>query len=355
MFKNRLQIAAALSVFAVSACAQIGTTHAPIVPSTPAQVAAAAEAPAGWRPFSADSPWNTKIAADAMFDPGSPELIAAATASNALYINIPEWTVATYYIDSATTPKRPFFPYFYGVYGRGFAPGSAIPAPDFAKPSGPDGGTEFLSMIDPKAGKAWEMRQPSFNAEDENWRASFGAEVDLTGTGVPTPWMQAAQSDAHTVRPSGIPLTAGLIRLDEIKAGRIDHALAFAYPAPRTGQFVSPAADALPASDTRPANHFGLPLGARIQLDPNYDIENTRLSPTGKVIARALQEYGAILVDDAGAITLFAEGSPTQVDAWRGVLSPTELQLLFTPDMMATNFRVIDTGEPMAGRPRPLR
>lgn len=355
MFKNSLRIAVALSVLAISACAQTGTVNTPLVPSTPEQVAAAAEAPAGWRPFSADSPWNTKIAPDAAVDPGSPELITAATASNALYINIPEWTVATYYIDSATTPKRAFFPYFYGVYGTGFAPGSAIPAPDFAKPSGPDGGTEYMSMIDPKAGKAWEMRQPAFNAEDGNWRASYGAQVDLTGTGVPAPWMKAPLSEAYSARPSGIPLTAGLIRLDEIKAGRIDHALAFAYPTPRTGRFVAPAADALQASDTRPENHFGLPLGARIQLDPEYDIENTKLSPAGKVIARALQEYGAILVEDAGAMTLFAEGSPAQRDAWRGVLSPDELQLLFTPDMMATNFRVIDMGEPMPGRPQPMR
>lgn len=356
MITFRSEIAAALSILALSACAQNSTPAMPVIPSSPAQIAAAAEGPAGWRPFSADSPWNTKIPVGAPIDPGSTEYIAEIASGDPLYINMREWTVATYYIDAATTPERPVFPYYPSDQGAGFEPGTRIPAPDFATPSGPVGGTEFLAMIDPKAGKAWEMYQPKLVAEEGSWRTTFGSVVDLTGTGVPTPWMMAATpADAVSSRPSGIPLVAGLIRLDEIKAGRIDHALAFAYSAPRTDRFVSPASGALESGDARPAKHFGLPVGARIQLDPSYDIENTRLSPAGKVIARALQEYGAILVDEAGATTLFAEGSPAQIDAWRGVLAPGELQLLFTPEMMSENFRVIKMGAPLPGRPEAMR
>ncbi len=356
MIRFRPEIAAALSILALAACAQTSIATPPAIPSTPAQIAAAAEGPAGWRPFSADSPWNTKIPAGAPIDPGSTEYIAEVASDNALYINMPEWTVATYYIDAATTPKRRIFQNFQTDDTAGFAPGERIPAPDFATPSGPAGGTEFLAMIDPKAGKAWELHQPVMNEEDGNWRATFGKEVDLTGTGVSTPWMKAATpGDAASARPSGIPLVAGLIRLDEIKAGRIDHALAFAYAGPRTDRFVAPASDGLHSGANRAEKTFGLPMGARIQLDPDYDIENTRLSPAGKVIARALQEYGAILVDEAGATTLFAEGSPAQIEAWRGVLSPGELQLLFTPEMMTENFRVLELGEQMPGRPEAMR
>lgn len=356
MMRFKSQIAAALSILALSACAQTGTAPLPIVPSSPQQIAAAAEGPAGWRPFSPDSPWNTKIPADASIDPGSTEYIAGVASDNALYINMNEWTVATYYIDAATTPKYRFFPLFPTVQSAGIEPSTRIPAPDFATPSGPAGGTEFLAMIDPKAGKAWELHQPQMNDEDGNWRATFGSVVDLTGTGVSAPWMKVASpGDAAAARPSGIPLVAGLIRLDELKAGRIDHALAFAYSAPRTDRFVAPASDGLYSGAHRPATHFGLPMGARIQLDPDYDIENTLLSPAGKVIARALQEYGAILVDEAGATTLFAEGSPAQIDAWKDVLAPGELQLLFTPEMMQENFRVLEIGEQMPGRPEAMR
>ncbi|ABI78722.1 putative lipoprotein [Hyphomonas neptunium ATCC 15444] len=356
MIRFRPEIAAALSILALAACAQTGTAAPPVVPSSPQQIAEAAQAPAGWRPFSADSPWNTKIPSDAPVDPGSTEFMAQVASDNALYINIREWTVATYYIDAKTTPKRRVFPIFQTVQGRGFEPGTRIPAPDFATPSGPAGGTEFLAMIDPEAGKAWEMHQPRMNEEDGNWLTTFGAVIDLEGTGVPSPWMKAeTPADAVASRPSAIPLIAGLIRLDEIKAGRIDHALAFAYPTPRTDRFVAPAGGALESGPDRPENHFGLPMGARIQLDPSYDIENTRLSANAKIVARALQEYGAILVEEAGATTLFAEGSPAQIDAWKGVLSPGDLQLLFTPEMMRENFRVLELGEQMPGRPEAMR
>ena len=69
----------------------------------------------------------------------------------------------------------------------------------------------------------------------------------------------------------------------------------------------------------------GIPMGGRIQLDPSWDVENSELSPAGKVIARALQEYGAFCGDYAGANVLYAENSPAAVAAWQGVLSPEDL------------------------------
>lgn len=356
MIRFRPEIAAALSILALAACAQTSIATPPATPSTPAQIAGAAEGPAGWRPFSADSPWNTKIPAGAALADNSDVLIEDFASYSSLAINMPVYSVATYYIDSKTTPKKRVYPYFEGDYGKGFAPGTRIPAPDFAVPPGPDGSTAYMAMIDPAAGRAWEMKQGAQNPETGNWGTSFGAEVDLNGTGVLLPWMKVPDTNlAASPRPSGIPLVAGLIRVSEIKAGRIDHALAIAYPAPRTGVFVSPASMALEAQEDTVPNPFGLPMGARIQLDPDYDIENTNLSPAGKVIARALQEYGAIIVDHTGSTVLFAEASPAQLDAWQGLLDPNDLSLLFTRDMMGRNFRVLELGEQMPGRPEAWR
>ena len=356
MVNSRLRFAAALSVLAVAACAQTGFDARSVPAPTQAEINAAAQAPPGWRPFSADSPWNTKIPADVDIDANSEILIEDFARHSALGINLPVYSVATYYIDSARTPMKRVFPYFEGEFGRGFAPGTRIPGPAFAVVPGPPGSTEYLAMIDPAAGRAWEMRQGHQNRETGNWGTSFGAEVDLTGTGVAPPWMTAP--DAHlsaSPRPSGVPLVAGLIRLDAIKAGRIDHALAIAYPSPRTGSFVAPASMALEAAQGSPPNLFGLPMGARIQLDPAYDIENTNLSPAAKVIARALQEYGAIVVDQTGATQLYAEASPAQLEAWDGLLAPGDLAGLFTQDMMGRNFRVVAIGERMPGRPEAWR
>jgi hypothetical protein len=156
---------------------------------------------------------------------------------------------------------------------------------------------------------------------------------------------------AASPRPSGVPLTAGLIRVDELKAGNIEHALAFGYPNVRTNAFVSPASTGIASQEGRADNPFGLPLGARFRLDPSYDIENTKLSPSAKVIARALQEYGAILVDEAGGSVLYAEGSPEAIAEFKGLLTPEELHLLFTPEFMSKHFQVLEITGIMPAQP----
>ncbi len=310
------------------------------------------EKPAVWRPFSDDSPWNTKIGSNPVIDPKSDVLIADVGSGGALYINMPEWSVMVKYLDSAKTPKTRVRALYPGRYGPGFEPGAEIPLPAEALPAETlPSESYYFTLVDPVRNRAWDTRQLGKTAEGD-WIAGFGAVVDLAGTGVSKPWMKAERSDLSAgARPSGVPLMAGLIRVDEVKAGRIDHALAFAYPMARTGKFLPPASMGLEAIDVGSERHVGLPVGARIQLNPDFDIENTKLSPGAKVVARALQEYGAILVDHAGATVLFAEHGPEQLEAWQGVLVPGDLQLLFTPDFMSLNFRVLEMGEALPGIP----
>ncbi len=310
------------------------------------------EKPAVWRPFSDDSPWNTKIAQNPAIDPNSDVLMADVGAGGALYINQPEWSVMVKYFDSAATPKTRMRALYPGLLGPGFEPGAQIPMPADALPAEtPASQSFYYTLVDPVRNLAWDMRQLGKTPEGD-WIAGFGTVVDLAGPGVSKPWMQAEQrSHSAGARPSGVPLMAGLIRVDEVKAGRIDHALAFAYPLVRTGKFLPPASMALEAANETDVRHVGLPLGARIQLNPDFDIENTKLSPGAKVVARALQEYGAILVDQAGATVLFAESGPEHQEAWQDLLAPGDLQLLFTQDFMSVNFRVMEMGEPLPGIP----
>lgn len=345
MLRQMLPAAALLGAAFIAGCAQTGDKTA--------VVAAEAEMPAGpYRPFSEDSPWNTKIPANAAIDPNSDVLMADFAAFNPLHINMEEWSVAVYPVDHKATPKRYVQALYPNQYGHGFGPRERIPIPDGAAPGGPALGTGYLVLEDRKAGQAWEMRQAGQN-EDGGWFTGFGATADLRGTGVNMPWMKASSPlNAASPRPSGAPLVAGLIRADELKAGKIEHALAFAYSGARTNAFVSPASTALESREGRPDNPFGLPMGARIQLDPSYDIENTKLSPEAKVIARALQEYGAILVDEAGGTVLYAEAAPEALAEFEGLLTPDELYLIFTPEFMSKNFRVLEIQGVMPGRPR---
>ena len=192
----------------------------------------------------------------------------------------------------------------------------------------------------------WWARQDAAG----NWSTGLGAVVDLSGNGVSAPWFAVAREfDAHRARASGFPLIAGLIQVEEIKAGRIDHALAFAYDHCRTGFFIPPASTAqVTVPGTR--YEFGIPMGGRIQLDPQWDVEHSGLSESAKIIARALQQYGAFCGDFAGGNVLFADSSPAALRAWQGVLNPEELEAVFTPAMIRAHFRVLDMGSVLPGQ-----
>jgi hypothetical protein len=182
------------------------------------------------------------------------------------------------------------------------------------------------------------------------WSTGLGAVVDVRGTGVAVPWFESErQLDSHRARAGGFPLIAGLIMRDEIAAGRIEHALAFAYDHCRTEFFVPPASTSQASKDGA-VNWRGIPMGGRIQLDPAWDVEHSGLSRAGKIIARALQEYGAFCCDYADGNVLYAENSPAAVRAWESVLDKTDLEAVFTPAMMKEHFRVIDMGNLMPGQ-----
>ncbi len=346
MLRQIFPAAALMGVALLAGCAQTGAP-APVLTADPAAM------DINWRPFSASSPWNTKIAPDAKIAPDSDVLTGAFADLNPLHINMPEWSVAVYYIDQTETHTHLVQSLYPDQYGNGFGPKARIPFPDGAAAAGPQLGSGYLAIVDRLYGMAWEMRQAGQYPENGGWFAGFGAKVDLRGDGVNRPWMDSsAPLMSASPRASGTPLMAGLIRVDEVKSGRIDHALAFAYPKPRTDVFVAPASTALESGEGRAPNLNGMPMGTRIQLNPDYDIEQTLMSPEAKIIARALQEYGAILVDEADGAVLFAEAGPDQLAQWEGLLAPEELYLLFTPEFMSLNFRVLDTGPAMPGKPR---
>lgn len=300
--------------------------------------------PGVWRPFSPDSPWNTPIGPDAAVHPDSPELVADLAARGPLRINLDEWSIPVYEVDSGRAPVHAVRDARPDLFGAGFEPPRAIPIPAGATASLPPGGDEHLCILDRRRGLEWGMWQARLRP-DGTWETGLGAVTDLRGTGVAPAWNEAERElDAHRARASGFPLIAGLIRVEEIRAGRIDHALVFAYDGCMPGRFLPPASTSQAAMPMTREDGGGLPMGARIQLDPELDLAALDLTPAGRVIARALQEYGAYLGDYAGATVLYGESSPAALRAWEGVLAPEDLGGVFDPAFLADNLRVLDTG-----------
>ena len=303
-----------------------------------------------WRPFSSDSPWNVKIPSNAPIDSQSSRFIDDLSKGD-FFVNIDNWSIPVYYINSDSVPKVNVINSRPGIYGKGFAEPNHIPIlPYFiASPPVGDFSDNHLCILDTSKMIEWDMWAARKNKEGM-WTTGLGAVTDVRSSGVEKPWFdQEHEFDAHRSRAGGFPLIAGLIRPDEIKTGTIDHALVFAYQRGRSEFFVPPASTAQ-ATVEEMNNHAGIPMGGRIQLDPAINVDTLNLTPACKIIAKALQEYGAFNGDYAGATVLYADNSPAALKQWKGVLQKTDFLAVFTPSFIKKHFRVIATGNLLPGQ-----
>jgi hypothetical protein len=102
-------------------------------------------------------------------------------------------------------------------------------------------------------------------------------------------------------------MLGGLVRIDELRAGHIDHALAMAIPSPRAGIFSWPAQ----RTDGNSASADALPEGARLRVDPALDLDRLAMPPLTRMLAKAAQRYGIIVRDRAGAVAFYGEDPAT--------------------------------------------
>jgi hypothetical protein len=240
-----------------------------------------------------------------------------------------------YFVDGST-PMRTVTATTVG--GQGFDSGTAqVPIPDGAKPA--EGTDAHLAIVNRQTNQEWGMWATSSDAS--GWHAEVAATADLGGTGVRPPTASAPWWMGHGARACGFPLSAGLITVDQMRSGVIDHALVVAYPHIRSRYYASPASTAQNGFATALPTR-GMPCGTRIQLDPSLNLDTLKLSPSGKIIARALQTYGAFVGDFSGAMSLYADASPSAQDAWHaGLLDTYEVK----ETLGLTLFRALPTGE----------
>ena len=152
------------------------------------------------------------------------------------------------------------------------------------------------------------------------WRAGSGAIWNLRSNRLrPRGWTSA---DA-----AGLPILPGLARYDEVRRGRIDHALRFTAPRTRRAYVY-------------PARHFAsssadpdLPaMGQRIRLNRGFDL--SRFPRQARVVLRALKRYGALLADNGSP--WYFSGAPHR--GWDN----DDLRSLRR--VRGSDFEVVDTG-----------
>jgi hypothetical protein len=300
---------------------------------------------AGWRPFADSSVWNTPIAASATVDTGSATMIgdfSSITGQTEFWINIQDYSVPVYWVDSTTAPMVTVMA---ALGGTGFRMGAAndgavagtgpAPIPGGAMPAA--GTDQHLSIVDRTARTEWAFWDADHGSGA--WTAGEASTQDLSGDGVRPPERNNPWWAGHGPRACGFGLIAGLITVDEIQAGTINHALVVAYPHIRSSTYTPPASSAQ-GTTTDAIKTRGILCGGRVQLDPTLDLSTLNLSPSGLTIARALQVYGAFVGDYSGSVSLYADASPDAQATWgSGLLGNGDAQKI-----PLNRFRVLTIG-----------
>jgi hypothetical protein len=298
-----------------------------------------------WRAFDDASPWNTAIPSGAAVDPASGTMITDLTSipgQTSLWINIQQYSVPVYWVDSTMTPMQTVSA---SLGGTGFRVGAAndsasagtgpAPIPVGAMPAA--GTDKHLCVVDRNAHTEWGF----WNADDSagGWTAGEASTMDLSGDGVRPPTADTPWWAGQGPRACGYSLIAGLITADEIKAGQIRHALILAYPHIESRYYTPPASSAQ-GTTSEALSTRGIPCGGHVQLDPALDITTFGLSSAGLAIATALQQYGAFVGDFSGSINFYADASPTAQAYWSsGALGNTDVSAI-----PLGRFRVLQLG-----------
>jgi hypothetical protein len=262
------------------------------------------------RLFAADSIWNEPVAASAAIDPASRSAIGDLTSEigREKRLGIGPWIAS----DLASTPlyvvprRQPRVRVKVedtGVIGaanlqRAFA---AVPIPPDVRPA--QGTDAHLVIWQPSTDRMWEFWQA--NKRSDGWHASWGGAMhNVTkspGYYGAHAWPGAGANWGATA--SSLPLIGGVMRLSELRAGRVDHALAINIPYSRRDVFAWPAQRT--DGDGPPD---ALPEGAHLRLDPTIDLDAYGLPRFTRIVAEAAQRYGMIVRDQTHhATSLFIE------------------------------------------------
>ncbi|WP_071289644.1 hypothetical protein [Mycolicibacterium llatzerense] len=232
------------------------------------------------QPFAENSPFRTLIDANAELDPSSAAMIGAVDWSASANVSTTEFGIPIYTADPST--PRYSVPCVIAEWGHCPFDGLQVPIPDGARPQ--DGSDGAMVVIDPASRTIYEF----WRAKHANgsWTTEFAAVNSLDGSG----WGGASTG-------SGASRLAGVVRVAEIAQGSIPHALAMQSNNVCAKTFRPPALK----TDGQSAKPDCLPEGARIQLDPSVDLSSLELTPVERMVAEALQRYGAYIMDVSGS------------------------------------------------------
>jgi len=266
-----------------------------------------------FRFFSSSSFWNKALPADARLDRRSAAVVGAfdeeiakeeEAKTGSVNILTTEFSVPIYTVPATEPTVRVAYA------GGGSAPTlqsawDAVPLPAGAQPAA--GTDKHLVVWQPSTNKLWEFWHLE-QTQMGGWQAGWGGAIEhvssSSGAYDSRSWPGANRYWGASA--SSLSIAGGLITLEDLERGQINHALAIGIPDVREGVYASPAQ----RSDGKSTSPLSLPEGAHLRLDPKLDLSSLHLPRLTLMIAEAAQRYGIFIRDTTGQVTFYAQDPP---------------------------------------------
>jgi hypothetical protein len=245
--------------------------------------------------------WNQDIS-KAPRDPRSAAYISAINAGGGDHLHPDFGSPRPYGFPFAVVgPGQRKLPVHYTAYGEESDPGP-FPVPAGAPVEGGNrsDGDRHVLAVDRSTCTLYELYRATYARQPRpHWNADSGVAWDLDSAALrPAGWTSA---DA-----AGLPILPGLVRYDEVAAGRLDHAIRVTFESTRDA-WVRPATHC--AGDT--SSPSAPPMGLRLRLKAGYGLGS--FSGPARTIAEAMKRYGLIVADN-GSNWFFSGSSDRRWD-----------------------------------------
>jgi hypothetical protein len=276
---------------------------------------------APFRFFASSSFWNKPVPVGAALDSSSAAMVAAfdaeievqEQAGDGPWINTTKYSIPVYTVPAGQpmVSVRLDGP----VNAALSSAWSAVPLPSTAKPAvGTDGS---LVVWQPSTDRLWEFHRLVHEA-DGGWEAEWGGAMQHVSSN-PGVYGSEAWPGAQTwwgISASSLSLVGGLISLEDLEKGQINHALEMAIPERSASVYASPAQ----RTDGKSTNPLALPEGAHLRLNPKLDLAALHLPRLTLMLAEAAQRYGIFITDGSrpGAEFYAQDPTPTGTDPYTG-------------------------------------
>jgi hypothetical protein len=189
----------------------------------------------------------------------------------------------------------------------------------------PKTGSDHHMVIVAPDGTETDFWLASYDPIADKWTAGWVGQTSIKGWGAMClPGQRCSGANA-----AGFAQHGGSVVPEEIKQGHIDHALFITTPYTRADFIACPAVH----EDGKYNDPLAIPEGARVQLDPAFNVDAQPWQPWQKVVAKALQRYGAYIGDTGGSLAVKAEAAnlDQRDGTWASVSVPVPAGLQFIP------------------------